>query len=306
MSGKIVMIGSMKGGVSKTVTTFNLAYSLSKLGKKVLAVDFDSQANLSTCLGVENVTAVPVTIGNLMLAQIEEEELPERSEYIQTRNGVDYISSSMVLSAVDAKLRLEMGSEKMLSDILETLRDSYDYILIDTSPSLGALTINAMSAADEVLITVNPQLLAMMGLQDFLKTVKKIKNRINSRLCDTLVTVAVESIKIDGSSTVNTGIYFGSLKDRLSVCIHDTRSSSTIRVDEVASLVSLIIRSFKITITKRCLKYRECRYGLAVAFKLGLTFLICCLDSCLDFLNSSGIRLWNDEGDTVLRCSTID
>lgn len=84
MSGKIVMIGSMKGGVSKTVTTFNLAYSLSKLGKKVLAVDFDSQANLSTCLGVENVTAVPVTIGNLMLAQIEEEELPERSEYIQT------------------------------------------------------------------------------------------------------------------------------------------------------------------------------------------------------------------------------
>ena len=79
MSGKIVMIGSMKGGVSKTVTTFNLAYSLSKLGKKVLAVDFDSQANLSTCLGVENVTAVPVTIGNLMLAQIEEEELPERN-----------------------------------------------------------------------------------------------------------------------------------------------------------------------------------------------------------------------------------
>lgn len=135
MSGKIVMIGSMKGGVSKTVTTFNLAYSLSKLGKKVLAVDFDSQANLSTCLGVEDVATVPVTIGNLMLAQIEEEELPKRSEYIQTRNGIDFISSSMVLSAVDAKLRLEMGSEKMLSDILETLRDSYDYILIDTSPS---------------------------------------------------------------------------------------------------------------------------------------------------------------------------
>ena len=89
MSGKIVMIGSMKGGVSKTVTTFNLAYSLSKLGKKVLAVDFDSQANLSTCLGVEDVATVPVTIGNLMLAQIEEEELPKRSEYIQTRNGID-------------------------------------------------------------------------------------------------------------------------------------------------------------------------------------------------------------------------
>ncbi len=165
MRGKIIMIGSMKGGVSKTVTTHNLAYSLQKLGKKVLAVDFDSQANLTTCFGVENVTAVPVTIGHLMLNQIEDEDMPEPSEYIISRNGIDFIPSSMVLSAVDSKLRLEMGAEKMLSNILEPLRDSYDYILIDTSPSLGALTINALAAADEVIITVNPQLLAMMGLQ---------------------------------------------------------------------------------------------------------------------------------------------
>ena len=131
--GKIMMIGSMKGGVAKTVTTFNLAYSLASLGKKVLAVDFDSQANLSTCFGIEDVTAVPVTIGNLMLSQMEEEELPDRADYIQSRNGVDFISSSMVLSAVDSKLRLEMGAERMLSEILEPLREEYDYILIDTS-----------------------------------------------------------------------------------------------------------------------------------------------------------------------------
>jgi chromosome partitioning protein len=113
--GKIIMIGSMKGGVSKTVTTYNLAYSLQKLGKKVLAVDFDSQANLSTCFGIEDTAAVPVTIGHLMMAQIEDEELPDQEEYIQHRNGVDFISSSMVLSVVGAKLRLEMGAEKMLS-----------------------------------------------------------------------------------------------------------------------------------------------------------------------------------------------
>ena len=164
MRGKIIMIGSMKGGVSKTVTTFNLAYSLAKLGKKVLAVDFDSQANLSTCFGIEDTAAVPVTIGSLMLSQLEDEELPDRETYIQSRNGVDFISSSMLLSAVDSKLRLEMGAEKLLYGILEPLRQFYDYILIDTSPSLGALTINAMAAADEVIITVNPQLLAMMGL----------------------------------------------------------------------------------------------------------------------------------------------
>ncbi len=117
-----------------------------------------------------------------MMAEIEEEALPEPVEYIHSRNGVDFIPSSMVLSAVDSKLRLEMGAEGMLSRILEPLRDSYDYILLDTCPSLGALTINALAAADEVIITVNPQLLAMMGLQDFLKTVGKIRSCINNRL----------------------------------------------------------------------------------------------------------------------------
>ena len=165
--GKIYMIGAMKGGVGKSVSVFNLAYSLQKCGKKVLAVDFDPQANLTTCFGAED---VDVAIGDLMMSMIEEEELPAREEYIWERNGVDFIPASIQLSAVDAKLRLEMGTEKMLASILEPLREDYDYILIDTCPSLGALNINAMAAADEVIVTVNPQLLAMMGLQDFLKT----------------------------------------------------------------------------------------------------------------------------------------
>ena len=180
--GRIILCGSFKGGVGKSVTTFNLAYSLAEIGKKVLCVDFDSQANLTTCFGVEDVEILPVTIGHLMMAEIEDEALPETVEYIHSRNGVDFIPSSMVLSAVDSKLRLEMGAEGMLSRILEPLRDSYDYIILDTCPSLGALTINALAAADEVIITVNPQFLAMMGLQDFLKTVGKIKSRINNRL----------------------------------------------------------------------------------------------------------------------------
>lgn len=98
--GKIYMTACMKGGCAKTVTTYNLAYSLQKLGKKVLAVDFDSQANLTTCFGVEDPAAVPVTIGHLMMAKMEDEELPEAEEYICSRNGVDFIPSSMILSAV--------------------------------------------------------------------------------------------------------------------------------------------------------------------------------------------------------------
>ncbi len=180
--GKIIVVGATKGGVGKSVSSFNLAYSLAKLGKRVLAVDFDSQANLTTCFGVEEPAAVPVTIGHLMMNQMDEERLPDVSEYIMSRNGVDFIPSSMVLSAVDAKLRLEMGAEKMLSNILEPLRNSYDYLIIDTCPALGALTINALAVADGVVITVNPQLLAMKGLQDFLKTIKKIKNRLNPKI----------------------------------------------------------------------------------------------------------------------------
>jgi chromosome partitioning protein len=100
-------------------------------------VDFDSQANLSICFGVENPVAVPVTIGHLMMAQIDDDELPGFKEYIQSRNGVDFIPSSMMLSAVDSKLRMEMGSEKMLTGILEPLRGLYDYIIVDRYLSIA-------------------------------------------------------------------------------------------------------------------------------------------------------------------------
>lgn len=179
---KVYVIGAMKGGTAKTVTTYNLAYSLAEQEKRVLAIDFDAQGNLTTCFGVEDPAAVRVTIGDLMLKVLEEEVLPAKSEYIRQREGVDFIPASMLLSAVDAKLRLEMGTEKILSRIIDAVKGDYDYVLIDTCPSLGALTINALSAADEVIVTVNPQLLAMMGLQDFLRTVTKIRNRINGRL----------------------------------------------------------------------------------------------------------------------------
>lgn len=179
---KIIVIGSQKGGVGKTTTTFNLAYSLMKLGKKVLAVDFDSQANLTTCYGIEKTNELEHTIGHLMMAQLEDKPPKSLKSYIKTKNGVDFIPSSIYLSVVDAKLRLEMGAERILSEVLERVRNHYDYVVIDTCPSLGMLTINALAAADEVIITVNPQLLAMMGLQDFLRTVGKIKKRINPKL----------------------------------------------------------------------------------------------------------------------------
>ena len=182
MGKVIVVIGSQKGGVGKTTTTLNLAYSLRSMGKKVLAIDFDSQANLTTCYGVENTNELEYTIGHLMMAQIEEQVPESLDAFIQSKDGVDFIPSSIYLSVVDAKLRTEMGAERMLAEVLEPIKGRYDYVLIDTCPSLGMLTINALAAADEVIITVNPQLLAMMGLQDFIRTVKKVRSRLNDRL----------------------------------------------------------------------------------------------------------------------------
>ena len=171
-----------KGGVGKTTTCFNLAYSLAKMGYKVLAVDFDSQSNLSTCFGKQDSGNGDYYVEDLMLAMMEEEELPDRSEFINHCNGVDYIASTIGLSVIDAKLRMEMGSENMLRDILRGFKDDYDVVLIDTCPSLGTLTINALAASDRVIIPADPELLTMMGLKDFLKTVSKVKKRINPNL----------------------------------------------------------------------------------------------------------------------------
>lgn len=111
-----------------------------------------------------------VTIGHLMMAETEEEALPETVNYVH------------VLSTVDSKLRLGMGNEGMPSRILEPLKEAYDFIPIDNCPSLGTLAINALAPANEAIITVNFQLLAIIGLQDFLKTVGKIRSRNNNRL----------------------------------------------------------------------------------------------------------------------------
>ena len=123
---------------------------------------------------------------------------------------------------------------------------------------------------------------------------------------DTLVAVAVEGVQVDAGSAVHAGVNFGAFEDRLSVRIYDAGSRCAVGVDEVGVLVSFIIRSLQITVTERCLDSGEGRNGLAVALQLALTFLIGCLNGCLDLCDRRGIGLRNDERHAVLRSTAVD
>ncbi len=178
---QVITIANRKGGVGKTTTTLNLAYSLKELGKKVLVIDLDPQANLTRCFDVGNTENIK-NIGHLLITEMEEEESYLVEDYTKSYDEIDIIPSSIYLSAVETQMRVETGSERILSEIVNQIKECYDYVLIDTSPSLNILTINALCASDSVLITADTQLFAIVGISELLKTIQKIKKRVNESL----------------------------------------------------------------------------------------------------------------------------
>lgn len=170
---EVITIANRKGGVGKTTTTLNLAYSLKELGKKVLVIDLDPQANLTRCFDVENTENIK-NIGHLLITEMEEESYLVE-DYTKSYDEIDIIPSSIYLSAVETQMRVETGSERILFEIVNQIKEYYEYVLIDTSPSLNILTINALCASDSVLITADTQLFAIVGISELLKTIQKIK-----------------------------------------------------------------------------------------------------------------------------------
>ena len=162
--GKVIAIANQKGGVGKTTTTEHLGIGLAKAGKKVLLIDLDPQANLTACLGWQNVDALDPTVSDVLEASIRKDSTMFDDIILHHEEGVDLIPSNIRLSEFEPRLSGVFMREKILTNGIEAVKDDYDYILIDCPPTLGMLTINAVVAADEILIPVQTQYLSAIGL----------------------------------------------------------------------------------------------------------------------------------------------
>ena len=178
---KVIAITNQKGGVGKTTTTVNLGVGLAAQGKRVLLLDADPQSSLTVSLGVKNSDELPVSLSSLMQSVIDDTK-PPGNAIIGHSEGVDLIPSNIELSGMEVGLFNVMSREFVLKECIAPLRKNYDYILIDCMPSLGMMTINALVAADSVIIPSQPNFLSTKGLNLLLRSISKIKRQINPRL----------------------------------------------------------------------------------------------------------------------------
>ncbi|WP_088342110.1 ParA family protein [Robiginitalea sediminis] len=175
--GKTIAIANQKGGVGKTTTTVNLAASLGVLEKKVLLIDADPQANATSGLGVD---VEEVTLGSY---QLLEHTCPAQQTIVPTNSpNVDLIPAHIDLVAIEIELVDKDNRESMLKAAIADIRDQYDYILIDCAPSLGLLTLNALTAADSVIIPIQCEYFALEGLGKLLNTIKSVQRIHNPDL----------------------------------------------------------------------------------------------------------------------------
>ena len=174
---RIIAVANQKGGVGKTTTSINLGVGLARAGKRVLLVDSDPQGHLTLGLGFPK--NLRITLKTMMENIIMGHEFDAKEAILKHDEGVDVIPSNKLLAGMDMSLLTVDDREKVLKEYLQLLTKDYDYIIIDCMPSLGMLTINAMSAANGVLIPVQPQYYAADGLVELLKVIKGIKLRFN-------------------------------------------------------------------------------------------------------------------------------
>ena len=177
-----IAVVNQKGGTGKTTTCENLGVGLAAEGKKVLLVDADPQGSLTISMGWQKPDELPVTLSTLMQKAMNDQCIPPGEGVLHHAEGVDLIPANIELAGLEVALVNTMSREKMLKQVLDSAKQDYDYILLDCTPSLGMLTINALAAADTALIPVQAQYLSAKGLEQLLQTINKVHRQINPKL----------------------------------------------------------------------------------------------------------------------------
>ena len=191
-TAKITAICNQKGGVGKTVTAVNLGIGLAREGKKVLLVDMDAQGSLTASLGYQRPDQMENTLATILGRIILDEPVSPGEGILHQAEAVDLLPANIELSGLEVTLVNTMSRETILREYLNSVREQYDVILLDCCPSLGMLTINALAAADQVLIPMQAHYLSIKGLEQLIRTISNVKRKINPclEIAGILITMA--------------------------------------------------------------------------------------------------------------------